>query len=182
MDTQSGISKSTGGNGKISKDTEVNLGGGNNYFSLGDTGGCSRILHKCNYDDGDFDLYMYCPKVSGKERNEGCDGLEEKKIVQYQTGNGTSGKESSLSEGRNTAYRNTHPTVKPISLLKQVLQLFITPDGLDVLDPFMGSGSMGIAAVELDINYTGIELNPEYFEIADKRIQHAKNKRDYSLF
>ena len=65
---------------------------------------------------------------------------------------------------------NNHPTVKPIELMKYLIKL-ITPPGGHVLDPFNGSGSTGCAAVELDFEYTGIELDPAYVAIAQKRIQ-----------
>ena len=64
---------------------------------------------------------------------------------------------------------NNHPTVKPIELMKYLIRL-ITPAGGRVLDPFNGSGSTGCAAVELDLDYTGIELDPAYVAIATKRI------------
>jgi hypothetical protein len=65
---------------------------------------------------------------------------------------------------------NHHPTVKPIELMKYLIQL-VTPPGGHVLDPFNGSGSTGCAAVELGYNYTGIELDPAYVDIAERRIQ-----------
>jgi site-specific DNA-methyltransferase (adenine-specific) len=65
---------------------------------------------------------------------------------------------------------NNHPTVKPIELMKYLIKL-VTPAGGRVLDPFNGSGSTGCAAVELDYDYTGIELDEKYVEIAEKRIQ-----------
>jgi len=64
---------------------------------------------------------------------------------------------------------NNHPTVKPIELMKYLIRL-VTPKGGRVLDPFNGSGSTGCAAVELDYEYTGIELDERYVEIAEKRI------------
>ncbi len=64
---------------------------------------------------------------------------------------------------------NNHPTVKPIELMKYLIKL-VTPKGGHVLDPFNGSGSTGCAAVELDYAYTGIELDPAYVSIAEKRI------------
>jgi DNA modification methylase len=64
---------------------------------------------------------------------------------------------------------NIHPTVKPIKLMQYLIRL-ITPPGGIVLDPFMGSGSTGIAAKSLDFDFIGIELDPEYIKIANKRI------------
>jgi DNA modification methylase len=65
---------------------------------------------------------------------------------------------------------NNHPTVKPVELMKYLVKL-VTPKGGKVLDPFSGSGSTGMACVELDYEYTGCELDPEYIEIATKRIE-----------
>jgi len=65
---------------------------------------------------------------------------------------------------------NNHPTVKPVELMKYLIRL-VTPTGGHVLDPFMGSGSTGMAAVELGHEFTGCELDPAYVAIADRRIQ-----------
>jgi site-specific DNA-methyltransferase (adenine-specific) len=156
------------------------------YFSLApvhaDTGGCSRILHKCNYDLNDYDIYHYRPKVSNKERNEGCDSLEEKSTekLQQRVLNGSG--ELLNSTGTVQPQKNHHPTVKPIALLKKIIALFKTPNELHVLDPFMGSGSMGIACIELGVSYTGIELDPEYYTIAQTRLAHHKKQKQNKLF
>ena len=65
---------------------------------------------------------------------------------------------------------NNHPTVKPIELMKYLIKLVTKPGGR-VLDPFNGSGSTGCAAVELDYDYTGIDLDANYVAISEKRIQ-----------
>ena len=70
---------------------------------------------------------------------------------------------------------NNHPTVKPVELMKYLVRL-VTPKGGKVLDPFNGSGSTGMACVELGYEYTGCELDPEYIEIANKRISAWENK------
>ena len=64
---------------------------------------------------------------------------------------------------------NTHPTVKPQELMKYLCRL-VTPKGGTVLDPFMGSGSTGMAAKDEGFEFIGIEREKEYFEIAEKRI------------
>ena len=64
---------------------------------------------------------------------------------------------------------NNHPTVKPVELMKYLVRL-VTPSGGKVLDPFNGSGSTGMAAVEMGFDYTGCELDPAYVNIANKRI------------
>ena len=68
---------------------------------------------------------------------------------------------------------NTHPTVKPVELMKYLVRL-VTPKGGVVLDPFMGSGSTGMAAREEDYSFIGIEKESEYYEIAKARIINVK--------
>lgn len=65
---------------------------------------------------------------------------------------------------------NTHPTVKPKKLMSYLIRM-ITPTGGTVLDPFMGSGSTGIAAKECGFKFIGIEKEKDYFDIASKRIR-----------
>ena len=65
--------------------------------------------------------------------------------------------------------KNTHPTVKPIKLMKYLCRL-VTPKGGTVLDPFMGSGSTGMAAKDEGFDFIGIEKEKEYFEISESRI------------
>ena len=67
---------------------------------------------------------------------------------------------------------NSHPTVKPITIMKYLCRL-VTPKGGTVLDPFMGSGSTGMAAKDEGFEFIGIEREKEYFEIAEKRINAA---------
>lgn len=66
---------------------------------------------------------------------------------------------------------NFHPTVKPLSLMRYLVRL-VTPKGGKVLDPFMGSGSTGCAAVLEGCDFVGIDITPEYVAIAQKRIAH----------
>jgi DNA modification methylase len=65
---------------------------------------------------------------------------------------------------------NFHPTCKPITLMRYLCRLVTPPSGT-VLDPFMGSGSTGIAARAESFNFVGIELDPDYFAIAEQRIK-----------
>lgn len=68
--------------------------------------------------------------------------------------------------------RSTHPTVKPASLMKWLVRL-VTPPGGTVLDPFAGSGTTGVACAEEGFNFIGIEREPEYHQIATKRLDAA---------
>ena len=69
------------------------------------------------------------------------------------------------------SFKSCHPTVKPIKLMQYLVKLITPPNGT-VLDPFMGSGTTGCAAVSLGFNFEGIEIDKEYFEIAMKRIEN----------
>tara|TARA_R110000822_G_scaffold298304_1_gene421007 strand:- start:106 stop:882 length:777 start_codon:yes stop_codon:yes gene_type:complete len=70
-----------------------------------------------------------------------------------------------------------HPTEKPISLMREILTDFTKP-AETILDPFMGSGTTGVACAKLGRKFIGIELDPKYFEIACKRIQAAYDEPD----
>jgi hypothetical protein len=74
---------------------------------------------------------------------------------------------------RDLGVKNNHVTVKPIQLCLNLLKLFKTPNPQVVFDPFLGSGSIGMAAKLLGFEFIGCELEPEYFEIAKLRIQYA---------
>ena len=115
-------------------------------------------------DIPDYQKYFYCPKVSRKERHIGFDDDSlPKRIVPLDY-------EDKKARGDQTDRAgNNHPTVKPIELMKYLIKL-VTPAGGRVLDPFNGSGSTGCAAVELGYDYTGIELDLKYVDIARKRI------------
>jgi hypothetical protein len=75
---------------------------------------------------------------------------------------------------------NNHPTVKPIDLMKYLCRLVTPPNGT-VLDPFLGSGTTGVAAVLEGFNFVGCELSPEYIEIAEKRIKEAEDSKNSGL-
>ena len=83
-------------------------------------------------------------------------------------------KTSKAEKGNN----NIHPTVKPIKLMKYLCRL-ITPKGGTVLDPFMGSGSTGIAAKDEGFEFIGIEREKEYFEIAERRVSVASPLEEF---
>jgi len=65
---------------------------------------------------------------------------------------------------------NNHPTVKPVKLMEYLIRL-VTPPGGTCLDPFMGSGTTGVAAKNLGFEFIGIEREAEYIEIAERRIE-----------
>lgn len=68
-----------------------------------------------------------------------------------------------------------HPTQKPVSLLEYLVKTY-TNEGDTILDNCMGSGSTGVACVNTGRNFIGMELDPGYFEIAQKRIEEAEKR------
>jgi len=113
---------------------------------------------------GGASRFFYCAKASKSERNAGLEGMEEKEIF-----GDDGGTYQGLSNSK-TPDQNFHPTVKPIKLMQYLITLITPPNGI-VLDPFMGSGTTGLACKNLDRNFIGIEMEKEYFEIAKKRIE-----------
>ena len=131
-------------------------GGKSEYFGQGEKDG-----------KGSAARFFYCAKASKRDRNEGLDGFEVKEIHRYGAG---------LGEGKTpdapVIEKNHHPTVKPTELMRYLCRL-VTPPGGIVLDPFMGSGSTGKAAMYEGFEFVGIELTDEYLPIAKARIEFA---------
>ena len=67
-----------------------------------------------------------------------------------------------------------HPTQKPVGVMKFSIEKAKLPEGATVLDPFMGSGTTGVACVQTGRNFIGIEIDPTYFAIAERRIAEAQ--------
>lgn len=110
--------------------------------------------------------FFYVAKASPSERNAGLGGMEKQ---QTRT---TYSKAARDVNGGDSGYarENFHPTVKPLALMQYLVRLVSTPTGGTVLDPFMGSGTTGIACALEGVDFIGIELDKEYFEIAKGRI------------
>ena len=70
---------------------------------------------------------------------------------------------------------NNHPTVKPVSLIKYLVTLVTPPDGV-CFDPFMGSGTTAIACINTNRNYIGFEIDKDYYNLAQKRIDGVKSQ------
>ena len=79
-------------------------------------------------------------------------------------------------DNKRNPVKNIHPTVKPTELMRYLCRL-VTPQGGVVLDPFMGSGSTGKAAVMSGYEFVGVEMDEEYFEIACARVEAAQKQR-----
>lgn len=132
-----------------------------------------RTTGEEGYDDsGNASRFFYCAKASKGDRDEGLDHLELRPAGAMEGSHDG----SLTADGKPVMRRNVHPTVKPTELMAWCVRL-ITPDNGLVLDPFMGSGSTGKGAVREGRRFVGIELNPEYFEIAKARIMYELEKQ-----
>ena len=121
------------------------------------------------------------PKASKGERNEGCEGLEEKSghIASKEGGGG--GWKSDSQKNPNLPRANHHPTVKPVHLMSWLIRL-VSKEGDTVLDPFMGSGTTGVACKKLNRHYIGFEVSKEYCDIAEKRLLNIPERLETFTF
>jgi site-specific DNA-methyltransferase (adenine-specific) len=131
-------------------------------------------------DSGSAARFFYCAKTSKADRNRGLDDHPEQpsaasKFRPNHTAKAEAG-ENGNPYGRWSPVRNTHPTVKPTALMQWLVRLVTPPSGT-VLDPFMGSGSTGVAAVLEGFDFIGCEMTDEYVPIATARIDNAVNAR-----
>ncbi len=123
-------------------------------------------------DKGSAARYFYCAKTSRSERNEGLDHLPDGAPQRWN-------KAGEWTDDT-TPSKNHHPTVKPVELMKYLCRL-VTPKDRIVLDPFMGSGSTGVAALAEGFYFIGIEKEEEYFDIACARLQHFVDNQKTNL-
>ena len=172
--------KSTGGRiGKKSMGSVTNVPAGE--YEAGDPG---------YGDSGSAARFFYCAKASKKDRNEGLGNLESKSAgfsTRYclECGKnvpqaGSCGCNAGIEMRPPNAQQNHHPTVKPTTLMQYLVRLVTPPNGI-VLDPFLGSGSTGKAAMYEGFNFIGIELTPEYLPIAKARIEFALQDKELEL-
>jgi hypothetical protein len=139
-----------------------------------------RITQKSTALGGQAYRIAYIPKASRDDRDEGCGAFEERGNNRYGEFRGTEDHAPKTQDHNKS--RNPHPTVKPTDLMRYLCRL-ITPPGGIVLDPFMGSGSTGKAAMAEGFRFIGIEREAEYIEIARARISaEAEKPRQLSLF
>jgi site-specific DNA-methyltransferase (adenine-specific) len=123
---------------------------------------------------GDKAPFFFCAKASRSEREAGCTHLPSKSGAEAVDRKEESAglKNPRAGAGRTASkVHNHHPTVKPISLMRYLCKL-VTPSGGTILDPFMGSGTTGIAALLEGFDFVGIEQESEYLTIAQARLEH----------
>jgi len=133
-------------------------------------------------DLGSAARFFYCAKASKRDRNEGLDGLPIVRRAGLQGADNDNENLDPVSERfRTKPSANHHPTVKPTDLMRYLCRLITPPNGI-VLDPFMGSGSTGKAAVIEGFDFIGIEQSEEYIKIAEARIEYARGQSEQQLF
>ena len=125
------------------------------------------------YNDGlgSASRFFYCAKASKSDRDDGLRGFHKKPSKKFDGGNF----DSASTNANDRTSLNFHPTVKPTELMRYLCRLITPPNGI-VLDPFMGSGSTGKGAILEGFDFIGMELDPEYIEIAKARIAHAEKE------
>ena len=130
-------------------------------------------------DSGSAARFFYCAKASRKERDSGLEHLNNKL---YARSGGAQGRENegeeeylqdSLGYNRISKVKNNHPTVKPLELMRYLVRLVTPPEGV-VLDPFMGSGTTGIASLEQGFKFLGIEKEEDYIKLSEERLKRFK--------
>jgi len=112
--------------------------------------------------------FKYTPKASKSERNLGCEELEakEQKITNQYEMPREDGSIREIPPPR----KNNHPTVKSLGIMEYLIKL-VSKENAVILDPFMGSGTTGIACIKLNRKFIGIEKEEEYCKIANARIK-----------
>ena len=152
-------SRPTGTSAIWGEDMAAGIGGGGNRFP-------ANLVHVA--------------KASRKERELGCEGLPTKTGAEaVKRTEGSAGKANPRAGAGRTAeeVRNHHPTVKPVKLMQWLVRL-VTPPGGTCLDPFMGSGTTGVAAVSQGFGFIGMELDAGHLRICRARVAHAAVGRD----
>ena len=164
------ITKSTGGSKPIpttgrtyGEYDKTNI----NYYNYGDSGSYSRYFDLDKWASKTLP-FLIVPKASSSEKNKGLEELEGSQVNDGRT----IPPDNAFQRGQ-TVRKNTHPTVKPVKLLTYLISMGSRPGDL-VLDPFNGSGSTGIAAKLLGRNYVGVEMELEYVNTSNLRINAWK--------
>lgn len=130
-----------------------------------------------NSGSGSAARFFYCAKANKKDRDAGLEALEDRVLArscqaQAEAARGNVVESGAGAFNKARIRKNNHPTVKPTDLMRYLCRL-VTPPGGVVLDPFMGSGSTGKAAVLEGFRFIGIEREAEYMDIARMRIAQA---------
>ena len=142
--------------------------------------GSDEVVEGFPKENGSASRFFYCAKASKSDRNDGCEKLQGKYVAQgnqaqAELKRGNVDFENGNKHNKVELKQNFHPTVKPTELMRYLCRLITPPNGI-VLDPFMGSGSTGKGAILEGFDFIGMELDPEYVEIAKARIEYAQKE------
>ena len=150
-----------------------------NRAALGRFAGQSEVTPPRVASSGGASRFFYTSKASAEDREGGLYARDFEAKPQDPTREaGAPGGDNPRNRGAKVRL-NSHPTVKPTDLMRWLCRLVTPPGGL-ILDPFMGSGSTGVAALLEGFHFVGIDREAEYVEIARHRLKHAG--RQPSLF
>lgn len=152
LDEQSGVTKSSV---RVSEDKDEP----GSTYSLGRKGTTPRG----HSDSGGASRFFYCAKAPKNERLfycRLCQGVFEAKE-----------RDAHKHDLKKQDHIVGHPTQKPVALMRYLARLLTMPSGTVILDPFMGSGSTGVACREEGVDFIGVEMDLEYMEIAKRRIE-----------
>lgn len=136
-------------------------------------------------DAGNASRFFYCPKATTVDREEGTEDLDTVVLARSNKAQAAERRGEHTEDGKggmNKTHlrRNNHPTVKPVELMRYLVRL-ITPRGGTVLDPFMGSGSTGKAAILEGCNFIGIDREERFVRIAEARCKWAQKNVDRQI-
>lgn len=133
---------------------------------------------KFTSNSGGPSRFFYVAKASKSDKNAGIGNMP---YVESGVKNDSGRGFSESDPHKKVLNQNFHPTVKPTELMKELVKLITPPNGT-VLDPFMGSGSTGVAARELGFGFIGFEISAEYFNLAKNRIESPEHIHQPPLF
>jgi site-specific DNA-methyltransferase (adenine-specific) len=183
-EVMAGFPTTTSGCGNVKRESSADAQGntGSAYGAESRPEGMPMISYG---DTGSAARFFYCAKASKSEREAGLDNLPDN-VLAYSNGaqaavaegsDEYTGGSKSIGLNNLKVRKNDHPTVKPLELMRWLLTLVTMPKRNMILDPFMGSGSTGVACVQLGLPFIGIDLDPHFVEIAKARIDHAMRQR-----
>lgn len=164
----------------VSDSVTYGMGGTRGERGHNDTGTAARFFP--NFEPSPLDdldaPWLYTAKASRREREAGLEGMEERRKPTVKNSETRIDDRPGRQQGTilHTPTTNSHPCVKPLSLCRWLVRLVTPPVGV-VLDPFMGSGTTGMAAVMEGFAFIGVEQDAEYIEIARRRIAWAQEQQ-----
>ena len=137
-----------------------------------DKNGASRFFQQPEWNP-EYDVpFFYQAKASKKEREAGLENVDPQQQDESREV-GKPGGDNPRNRGAKERL-NFHPTVKPVALIRYLIRMVMPPDGI-VLDPFMGSGTTAVAAIQEGFSFVGCEFTEDYLPIVQGRIEYALN-------